>query len=336
MEPTTLLFPLTGLVLGLVFGAVVQRSDFCAMGAVADIQLMGDGRRMRSWLLAIGTAIVGTQTLAAGGLLDLDHAIYATGRLTLAFVLGGGLLFGFGMTLTGGCISKNLVRAGAGSLRAAVVLLVVTGAALATSVGSLAVSAVSREDGARGVAGPDGLLGPGAALLVGAGLIAFCLKDRRFRASRPLLAAGFALGLLVPLGWLASASLGSRPLVSLDYVLALQALVGGQGGATLFGVALVVGTLLGSFAAAALAGRVRWESFADGRDIARNLIGASMMGAGGALAGGCTIGQGISGVSTLGLGSVVAFAGIVLGAMAGLRTLESGGVRGAFRAIAGG
>lgn len=39
--------------IGSVFGAAAQRSNFCTMGAVADILLMGDWTRLRMWALAV-------------------------------------------------------------------------------------------------------------------------------------------------------------------------------------------------------------------------------------------------------------------------------------------
>ena len=51
----------------------------------------------------------------------------------------------------------------------------------------------------------------------------------------------------------------------------------------------------------------------------RSAGGAALMGAGGAMAYGCSIGQGLTGLSTLALASFVAVAGIMLGTAAGLR-----------------
>ena len=51
-----------------VFGAVAQKTHFCTMGAVSDIVNMGEWSRMRMWLLAIGTAILGAAALHASGL----------------------------------------------------------------------------------------------------------------------------------------------------------------------------------------------------------------------------------------------------------------------------
>jgi len=38
-----------GFVIGLMFGAVAQRTNFCTMGGLSDLVLMGDGRRLRAW-----------------------------------------------------------------------------------------------------------------------------------------------------------------------------------------------------------------------------------------------------------------------------------------------
>jgi hypothetical protein len=51
----------------------------------------------------------------------------------------------------------------------------------------------------------------------------------------------------------------------------------------------------------------------------RSVIGAALMGCGGAMALGCSIGQGLTGISTLALSSFLAAAGILLGTAAGLR-----------------
>ena len=56
----------------------------------------------------------------------------------LAYVIGGGL-FGFGMVLAGGCGSKALVRAGAGSLKGLVVVCVLGLVAYISLRGVLAV-----------------------------------------------------------------------------------------------------------------------------------------------------------------------------------------------------
>ncbi len=80
-----------------------------------------------------------------------------------------------------------------------------------------------------------------------------------------------------------------------------------------FGVAAVFGVILGSFLYVVLTGKFRLETFSDGGDMVRHLLGGVAMGFGGVLALGCTIGQGVTGMSTLALGSLLSLASIVFG-----------------------
>ena len=120
--------------LAAAFGAIAQRTHFCTMGAiaVADIVNIGDWTRMRMWLLAIGTAMIGFNLMVALGWVEARHSVYAGPRLVWLSNAFGGLLFGFGMVLASGCGSKTLVRVGGGSLKALVVLCVLAIAAYAT------------------------------------------------------------------------------------------------------------------------------------------------------------------------------------------------------------
>lgn len=63
---------------GIVFGAVVNKTNFCTMGAVSDWVNMGNKGRLRAWFLAIGIAILITQSLQYKGLIDISKAIYLT------------------------------------------------------------------------------------------------------------------------------------------------------------------------------------------------------------------------------------------------------------------
>ena len=109
--------------IGIVFGAVGNKTNFCTMGAVSDWVNMGDKNRLRAWLLAIGLAIVLSQVLQSRGMIDLSQAIYLTTNFGwLGYILGG-FLFGVGMTLASGCGQRTLVRVGGGNLKSLVVLL---------------------------------------------------------------------------------------------------------------------------------------------------------------------------------------------------------------------
>ncbi len=341
---------LAGFGLGGLFGAVAQRTHFCTMGAISDIVAMGNWQRMRTWLLAMAVAILATQAMAGFGLIDLSAAIYLTPNFGWLGAILGGLLFGFGMTLAGGCANKTLVRFGGGNLKSLVVLLVMGLFAYMTLRGLTGLARVWMEGvfnldlrrfGLSGQGIPEMLaagLGLPAALArwvlavgLDGGLLAFCLSDRAFRRSLPHLGGGMAVGLLVAAGWAATGILGNddfspTPLASMSFVApigdSLQYLMTFSGATINFGIASVGGVIAGAFLAAVTGGTFRIEAFTDQTDMIRQLTGAAMMGVGGVLALGCTIGQGLTGVSTLAAGSVLATLSILAGGVAGLRHLE--------------
>lgn len=346
MDPETFL-AVAGLILGLVAGVLLQRTHWCAMGAIADWAVFGSTRRLRAWALAVAVAVVGTQGLAAAGLLDLAGTSYLEPVTAVGALALGGLAFGFGMVLTGGCVSRSLARAGAGSLRSLFVLLVVALSAQATMTGLLS----PLHERVRAMVSPE-LAWPGLAELVaawlgaglaptrlGVGLLAavallmWALREPTLRRPSRELAAGLGLGLLVVAGWAVNALAALDPFAevrptSLSYVgptaRALFWFVAGAGSLPSFGAALALGTLAGAFAAARLTGSFRPEGFVDRRDLLRHLVGGVLMGTGGTLALGCTVGQGLTGLSTLSFGSLLAVGGIVLGARSALHWLETG------------
>lgn len=336
-----------GLGLGLAFGALAQLSHFCIMGALSDRVLFGSARRLRGWLLAIAVALLGTQLSAWFGLVPLAESRHLAPELVLGPVILGGLAFGFGMVLAGGCASRSLVRLAAGDLDALVVLLFMAVASWAVQLGPLApLHRLLREattlelTEAAALSAPLGLLfGLDAdsarlalALLIGSALVLFCFVDARFRAHRVELTSAVGLGLVIVLGWLWTGWLTYDPLESvrvhsLSYVGPVaESLFFFMTSDTRdpFGIALVAGTVAGAAAVAVARGGFRLRSAGARDGLGRALFGALLMGAGGAMAMGCTIGQGLSGVSTLGVNALLATLAIVLGAVWALRWLETG------------
>ena len=114
-------------IIALVMGAVVNKTNFCTMGAVSDFVNMGDTGRMRAWLLAMAVAILGVTLLEYTGLLNLSGSFppYRNSNIVLAENILGGLMFGIGMTLASGCGNKCLVRIGGGNLKSIIVFLIV-------------------------------------------------------------------------------------------------------------------------------------------------------------------------------------------------------------------
>ena len=339
-----------GLAIGLVFGVVLERTRFCAMGALSDLHAFNDGRRLRAWLLASAIAIIGAQSVHGVALVDLGLSMYLAPTINWLGNILGGLMFGIGMVFAGGCASRNLVRLGAGDVRAAVVLVVMGVCAYMTISGVFGPLRVALESATAitlPVASDQSLSTllsfatgwPRAntrwlvSVILAGSLLVYCLGDGEFRRSPTLWAGGTIVGLCVVAAWtvsgLAYDDFSAAPHMpqglsfvrpsgdTLDYLERYTANpVPG------FGVATVMGTVLGAFVAALSAGRFKLAGFADGADTLRNLAGAALMGVGGVIAMGCSIGQSLSGVSTLAAGSLLAALSLVVGGVLGLRLLE--------------
>lgn len=217
-----------GFALGLAFGAVAQRSNFCTMGAMSDIVNMNHWGRARMWMLAMAVAIAGATALQHFGQVNLAHSIYRRGAsLPWLSLLLGGSVFGIGMTLAGGCANKNLLRLGGGSLRSLVVLAFMAISAYMTLKGlfgqwrsawldpvSIRLEGTALQDASLGQAftALTGV-GGGTAMLVVAvvlvlALLVFVFKDARFRGNGMQIGSGFALGALIVAGWYLSGHIG--------------------------------------------------------------------------------------------------------------------------------
>jgi uncharacterized protein len=343
-------------VLSLAFGAIAQRTHFCTMGAVADIVNMGDWSRMRMWLLAMGVAMLGFNTMVGLGWVQAGQSIYAGPRLVWLSNLLGGVLFGFGMVLASGCGSKTLMRIGAGSLKALVVFCVlaiasyatlrgITGVLRVNTVDQVALQLPTGQDLPSLLAHVSGMAKPGAALLLGAiiglGLVVFAIAHPDGRRGDVLL-AGLGIGAVIVGVWWVSGHLGhlaehpatleeawlatnTQRMESLTFVAPAAytvdwlILFSDKSKALTLGIVSVLGVILGSAAVALATRSFRWEGFAGTEDTANHIVGGLLMGVGGVTAMGCTVGQGLSGVSTLALGSFIALAGIVVGAVLALR-----------------
>ncbi len=98
---------------GLAFGVVIQRSRFCFTSAFRDLFLLGDGRLAKGLIAGLFVGTLGFTLIMYKASPDASKIVgnvYPTGWHTLL----GGLLFGTGMVLAGGCASGTLYRMGEG------------------------------------------------------------------------------------------------------------------------------------------------------------------------------------------------------------------------------
>jgi len=355
--------------LSIIFGVTANKANFCTMGAVSDWINMGDLNRMRSWMLAVTTAILGVGILEYSGSIDLSlttsnetsNPPYRVANFIWLRHLLGGLMFGVGMTLASGCGNKTLVRLGEGNMKSLVVLIVMGSCAwfmlftnfsyngflqwmLPLSI-DFSLSDIPSQDIASVVFGLAGVeWGPThafvIALLAGLPLLFWILKASDFRHNLELLGAGLVIGMLIVIAWYITAgSAGVTLMEELDFMDEPPFFTGAQSltfigptghiaqylkqgfAATFltFGVATVLGVVIGSFLYTLIFRKLRLEWFVSWQDFFMHAAGAVMMGIGGVLAMGCTIGQGITGVSTLALGSILTILSIIAGSAATMK-----------------
>jgi uncharacterized protein len=332
---------ISGLAIGFVYGAIGLLSGFCLLSALRGWWAGGDSRLIRTYALALGVAIVTAQLLAARGMVDLGKSIYLQPSFSVPLMFAGGLLFGYGMVLANGCGSRALVLLGRGNLRSFVVVIVLGITAEMTLKGLIAPARIALLQGSQSAPQAVSLpallstLGVGeafartvAASLIAGALIIFAFAHAPFQRSVGQIAAGIAVGLLVTAGWFATGYVGAddfnpAAVTSLTFIApvadGVQYAMFSTGLTLNFGVTMVAGVFAGSLLTALATGRFHLESFTSPRHMLRSIGGAALMGAGGAMAYGCSIGQGLTGLSTLALASFVAVAGILTGSAAGLR-----------------
>jgi uncharacterized membrane protein YedE/YeeE len=102
---------------GLAFGFVLQRSRFCFASAFRDIFLLRHGRSMRGVLVGLAVATVGFAVLMARQVPNPSLGIVPPSANILPIgwhLVVGGLLFGVGMVVAGGCVSGSIYRMGEG------------------------------------------------------------------------------------------------------------------------------------------------------------------------------------------------------------------------------
>lgn len=312
-----------GLLVGIAFGALGLLTRFCFRRAI-----VGADRRaaLGIWLVALAVAVTGTQVAVAYELIEFNEHRLLVADLPILAIVTGGLMFGIGMVLTRGCVSRLTVLTGSGNLRAGLVIIVFAIVAHATLKGVLAPLRIALGSLTVNLGDTVSLATlPGGALLW-AGLIVVAALTFALRSgNRPLpLIGGALIGLLVPIAWVGtgfillddfdpitmeSLSFTSPAAESLFFTIASTAIPAG------FGTALMGGVFLGALAAALLTGRFQWQSFDSPRQTGRYLSGAALMGIGGVLAGGCTVGAGLAGIPTLSIAAVLALAAITIGGL---------------------
>jgi len=220
-------------VISVVLGMIVNKTNFCTMGAVSDMVNMGDYGRFRAWLLAIAVATIGVSILEYMGLVNVTDSFppYRDSSLIYIENILGGFLFGIGMTYASGCGNKTLIRIGGGNIKSIMVFVIIAIIAYYMTspfpdsdktlysilfydwVNPLAISLSSNQDlGAmiNHALNSDNRLTIRlvAGLVVAAGMLFYIFKAADFRNNKDNILAGLAIGLIIVTAWYSSSNIG--------------------------------------------------------------------------------------------------------------------------------
>ncbi|MBO6519025.1 MAG: YeeE/YedE family protein [Rhodospirillales bacterium] len=316
-----------GLGIGLLFGIFAQSSRFCLRSACIEFWGGRLGQHVAVWLFVFGSALLMVQIMMSEHVLVSSEVRQLATSGTLSGAAIGGLLFGAGMILARGCASRLLVLSATGNLRALMAGLVVTVAAQASLSGVLSplrnwLSSLWIVDA--NLRNLMNFVPNGSGILLG-GLIVALAAIIAFRAGigwrRGMLAAG--VGASVATGWWYTAALSHvsfTPITPSSVTFTgpsadtLMALITSPSIPLHFGIGLVPGVFAGSFLSSVLRREFKVQVFDADTGTLRYIVGASLMGFGGMLAGGCAVGAGVTGGSVLSMTAWLALLCMWIGA----------------------
>jgi uncharacterized membrane protein YedE/YeeE len=109
---------LTAIPIGVLFGFFLQKGDLCGSSAFSEVVLARDGRKVWGLWVAIVVSMLGIALGERLGWIQLNPKPFMW-----AGALVGGLVFGVGMVLAGGCVSGCLYKGAVGNLNSIVALL---------------------------------------------------------------------------------------------------------------------------------------------------------------------------------------------------------------------
>jgi uncharacterized protein len=306
---------LPGLLIGVAAGVVMTRGGLCFNRALRRAAFERRPTLLRAFAVAVAAQLVLLPALVALGVDPLVRAADAGGPALLPVAQStGGLIFGAGMALAGGCVTGMLWKAGAGSIALALAVVgFAAGELLIRVIGGGVIDALdsASRPPASGLAQLAAVDYEPLALTIGLVALALLLAG-----GRGGVVSGVALAAIAALAWVAADVAGYG--YGLGFVGAADGtrLAIETGGRLPFQLWLAAGVVVG---ATLVSGRQL--RLPDRARTARAVAGGLLMGIGGSVAHGCNIGHGLTGVPLLSLGSALSIACMAAGALVSSRAL---------------
>nr|WP_120491630.1 YeeE/YedE thiosulfate transporter family protein [Corynebacterium lactis] len=325
---------ISGLALGAVLGYVMQRGRFCVTGFLRDIFTQRSWRGFVALLIVISVHAVGLAALTSGGIITPKYS-----ELAPIAVIVGGLVFGIGIVLAGGCASGTWYRSGEGLIGSWIALVFYGLSAAAMKTGALTGVNEALKSQTVGLTSIHASLGISVwplaiALTALTAFLAVRFLREEFSGPKPaklaarksglahilaekpwhVYSTAVAVGVLGVIAWPLSAATGRNDGLGITTPSAnlTNFVVTGNAAKLDWGVLLVLGILVGSFVAAKASGEFRLR-VPDATQGARSVVGGIFMGVGAAWAGGCTVGNGMVQTSLFSYQGWLALASIAAG-----------------------
>jgi uncharacterized protein len=311
-------------VLGVLFGFVAQRTGFCGAALIGSVVLSKEAKGVLSVLIAVLVTMLGFALLARQ-----DWIVVNPTPLRLMPAIIGGVLFGAGMVLGGGCVAGSLYKAGEGRIPSMLAVVGIMIGAQTVREGCLSSTRLALEASTRGLpilGGLHQIVGGPYSLVAGSlsvtGLIAVVLLARRAkvrgetlaglstrriaRGEWPLVAGAVLVGLLEWVACLSSAGHGRNyGLGVLGGLTSLFAMSAGRGRPSdPWDMWFVVGIPIGSTISAVMRHKLQLRSH-EPSVLMVCFLGGLLMGAGASIGRGCFIGNTVTGLALLSVHSAV-------------------------------
>lgn len=306
----------TGLLVGLFFGYVLQRGRLCFNSAIRDIKFSRDNFMMKGIALALGLSAILFTLMANLNLIDLNPAPFMPWGNII-----GGLLFGVGMVVAGGCASGVTYRVGEGMTTAwlAAIFFGLSAAAARFSflrpLVDLLRGPVYWTEG-DGVFYAFGRVGPTIASTLGSnpwipaavfGALMLWYTFGTKTTERPYSpwnwkTIGIMTAVVAAVAYFTRQTHGlsiTGPWVSLYRYIVAGRFIG-------WGGMLIVGIIVGALISAVIYKEFKLRMPRKPSAYTQMILGGSLMGFGATLAGGCNIGHFLTGVPQLAFGSLLA------------------------------
>lgn len=330
-------FILSGLLVGVAFGFVLQRGRYCVNTAFRDVIFINDFTLLRAYVLGLLTLIIGANFVEDMGWLGGSGELYRQAFVPWANVIGG-YIFGMGIVLAGGCGSGILYRIGEG-LTAAIFAVFGFFFGITTAKSGILKPLDEYLKSTAVYLGEDttptlyNIIGVNKWIVVAvlaAIAVPFLLKGDPFKKAKKgyyWSTAGVLSGIVGIIAFWASAHFGGNarglsftgPLREFFFAVALGDSQTSQiasmpilGANFSWSSLYVIGVPLGGYISAKLLKEFKLK-VPPAQELMRVLLGGFVMGIGAQIGGGCNIGQGFTGVSTLAVSSWVTTIFIMLG-----------------------